>query len=112
MGRIRHESVGEQSPKTSDRENRFPSPKVGSDQFLRIVSWQEPAESEHRTSPTPSSDIAGEWKHFIDEKERGSERLVCWEMELGRENRERQVRIKAKRREEDEKGNKEIELNR
>ncbi|VDO89402.1 unnamed protein product [Heligmosomoides polygyrus] len=59
MGRIRHESVGEQSPKTSDRENRFPSPKVGSDQFLRIVSWQEPAESEQRTSPTPSSDIAG-----------------------------------------------------
>ncbi|WKX94894.1 hypothetical protein Q1695_011842 [Nippostrongylus brasiliensis] len=60
MSRVRHESVGERSPKTNDRELRFPSPQVDSDQFLKIVSWQEPVEPEQRASPLPStSEIAG-----------------------------------------------------
>ncbi|KAK6014509.1 hypothetical protein OSTOST_20106 [Ostertagia ostertagi] len=59
MSRIRHESVGEQSAKSKDMEHRFPSPKVDSDQFLRIVSWQESIPAQENPSPTPTSDIAG-----------------------------------------------------
>ncbi|KAK6738620.1 hypothetical protein RB195_020624 [Necator americanus] len=58
--RSRHESLGEQSPKISARDSRFPSSMVDSGQFLRIASWREPSDSDTVT-PTPSADtdIAG-----------------------------------------------------
>ncbi|VDM53273.1 unnamed protein product [Angiostrongylus costaricensis] len=58
VDRIRHDSVGEQSPKPVQREQRFLSPKLDPAEFLKMVSWQAPTQSEQRTSSTPASDIA------------------------------------------------------
>uniref|UniRef100_A0A0K0D725 SH2 domain-containing protein n=1 Tax=Angiostrongylus cantonensis TaxID=6313 RepID=A0A0K0D725_ANGCA len=65
VDRIRHDSVGEQSPKPVQREQRFPSPKLDPAEFLNMVSWQAPAQSEQRTSSTPASDIAGRSCAFL-----------------------------------------------
>ncbi|KAL6736335.1 hypothetical protein Aduo_006699 [Ancylostoma duodenale] len=68
--RSRHESVGEQSAKSCERDQRFPSPMVDSGQFLRIVSWRDPSDSESST-PTPQPDLAGtmrSWYHGISRR--------------------------------------------
>ncbi|RCN46919.1 hypothetical protein ANCCAN_07098, partial [Ancylostoma caninum] len=68
--RSRHESVGEHSVKNCERDQRFPSPMVDSGQFLRIVSWRDPSDSESST-PSPPPDIAGtmrSWYHGISRR--------------------------------------------
>ncbi|EYC44957.1 hypothetical protein Y032_0444g1563 [Ancylostoma ceylanicum] len=69
--RSRHESVGDTSPKCSGRDQRFPSPMVDSGQFLRIVSWRDPSDSESSTPSPPPADIAGtmrSWYHGISRR--------------------------------------------
>ncbi|XGW09621.1 hypothetical protein V3C99_011698, partial [Haemonchus contortus] len=59
MSRGRHESVGEQTAKSRDMDHRFPSAEVDSDQFLKIVSWQESVPDQQSPTQTSSVDITG-----------------------------------------------------
>ncbi|VDO44426.1 unnamed protein product [Haemonchus placei] len=59
MSRGRHESVGEQTAKSRDMDHRFPSAEVDSDQFLKIVTWQESVPDQQSPTQTSSVDITG-----------------------------------------------------